>query len=44
MTEYNADKAQENAAREEATHEESMHNKPRRKSRSENCAKKLHRK
>ncbi len=27
MTEYNADKAQENAAREEATHEESMHNK-----------------
>ena len=27
MTEYNADKAQENAAREEATHEESTHNK-----------------
>ena len=27
MTEYNADKAQENAAREEATHEETLHNK-----------------
>ena len=27
MTEYNADKAQENAAREEAAHEEALHNK-----------------
>lgn len=27
MTEYNADKAQENAAREEAAHEETLHNK-----------------
>ena len=27
MTEYNADKAQENVAREEAAHEEALHNK-----------------